>query len=182
VSSIEVDPELVESGDQALIAIIDEGIDIFHEAFLDESGKTRIMEIWDQTDFPDATIRNLGIPGSLESFGRVHTKEEINRYIADKSMPDTLARYPVGMRHGTKVASIAAGSRIDNFSGIAPKSKIIVVIPLINKHLNFDTAYDLAFRYIKQIATTEPYKNPVVVNISQGLNLEGHDGTSEKSC
>jgi hypothetical protein len=61
VSSIEVDSELVESGDQALIAIIDEGIDVFHNAFLDESGNTRIIAIWDQTDFPNATIRNLDL-------------------------------------------------------------------------------------------------------------------------
>jgi hypothetical protein len=39
-----------ERGAGALVAIIDDGIDVLHEAFLDEARQSRIAGIWDQLD------------------------------------------------------------------------------------------------------------------------------------
>jgi hypothetical protein len=39
-----------ERGDAALIAVIDNGVDIFHEALRDAQGRTRIVALWDQRD------------------------------------------------------------------------------------------------------------------------------------
>ena len=42
--------QFTEKGGGALIAIIDNGIDVLHQAFRDANGKSRIVGIWDQTD------------------------------------------------------------------------------------------------------------------------------------
>jgi len=50
-----------ELGDKALVAIIDDGIDVLHEAFLDAAGRSRIIGIWDQTDTdgpPDPAVKS----------------------------------------------------------------------------------------------------------------------------
>src|SRR5205814_4785 len=43
-------PPTSETGDGALIAFIDDGIDVLHKAFRDDGGKTRIIAYWDQFD------------------------------------------------------------------------------------------------------------------------------------
>ena len=43
------DPPLVERGDSSLIGIIDSGVDVLHQSFLDATGHSRILAIWDQT-------------------------------------------------------------------------------------------------------------------------------------
>ena len=52
-----------EKGKNALIAFIDDGIDLLHEAFRDEQGNTRIVGIWDQRDeqvhLPRAQLRHV---------------------------------------------------------------------------------------------------------------------------
>jgi hypothetical protein len=47
---VHTDPVLTEQGDRAMVGIIDDGIDVLHEAFLGDDGKTRIYAVWDQTD------------------------------------------------------------------------------------------------------------------------------------
>jgi hypothetical protein len=42
--------DYTEKGDAALIAVIDGGIDVLHETFLDARGKCRVIGIWDQGD------------------------------------------------------------------------------------------------------------------------------------
>ncbi len=159
-----------EKGDRALIAIIDDAIDIFHEEFLDADGQTRIIAIWDQTD-NSASLRPLPTIG----FGRTYEPQEINEYIRGERSTN-LNRS--SFKHGTQVTSIAAGRTL----GIAPESKIIVVIPQIDDKTGFGIGYSAALDYIRKIA--EDHNMPVVVNISQGFNLGAHDGTSlfEEEC
>jgi subtilisin family serine protease len=170
-----------EKGDQALVAIIDEGIDPLHSAFLDANQETRIIAIWDQTD---NTGPSPEIPG-VQTFGREYKKEEINRCIRENTIPN-LERIPQKQIHGTHVASIAVGSRTGDFSGISPESGIIIVIPEITYDRvdkpGFSHACNLALIYIKYLAEQENL--PVVVNISQGMNSGAHDGTAliERGC
>jgi len=171
--------QLPEKGDQALIAIIDNGIDVLHEAFLDSQGQTRILAIWDQTD--DVTGPNPKLPGATLSYGTEHTSAVINSYIQAGNVPARLGRNTDG--HGTHVASIAAGSPgTQFFGGVAPEAKIIVVKPRLRVgptdpySIGYSNSHIDALTYIKQFAQQQGL--PVVVNVSQGMNAGAHDGTS----
>jgi endonuclease G len=170
VNAHRIHQEIEERGDQALIAIIDTGIDILHEAFRDSSGQgTRILAIWDQTD-------SSGIgsnPTPMCRFGREYTKQDILNYIQGQNAPDSL-RDPNG--HGTGVASVAAGRSSGTFSGgIAPESKILVVI--IDPLRGLEIGLGSALNYIGQFSAMEgKQKLPTVINISQGKNIGPHDG------
>ncbi|MCC5611385.1 S8 family serine peptidase [Nostoc sp. CHAB 5834] len=170
-----------EKGNKALVGIIDSGIDVLHDAFLDSSGETRILAIWDQTESTDS--------GSEISrwcpFGKEYTKEEIDEYIRNKLAPLNLrdlsnvdARGQRKNGHGTHVASIAAGREGQRFlGGIAPEAKIVVVKidPQNTRGLTF--THGCALKYINYVAD-EVAKLPVVVNVSQGINAGSHDGKS----
>jgi endonuclease G len=165
-----------EEGDLALIAIIDTGIDILHETFRDISGKkTRILGIWDQTD-PTGSG-----PLFRPTVGTFHTEEQINEYIEANRVPEALR---VGNGdHGTHVASIAAGRPTpDFFGGVAPAAKLLVVIcgndtvPSKPNSLGYSASHLLALEFIKNYALER--RLPVVINVSQGMNIGAHDGSS----
>jgi len=171
--------QLPEKGDKSLIAIIDNGIDVLHEAFLDSQGQTRILAIWDQTD--DVTGPSPKLPGATFSYGTEHSSAGINNYIQAGSVPAPLGRNTDG--HGTHVASIAAGRPGSLFSGgVAPEAKIIVVRPRLRVgptdpfSIGYSNSHIDALTYIKQFAQQQNL--PVVVNVSLGMNAGAHDGTS----
>jgi subtilisin family serine protease len=173
-----IDPRPIENGAECLVAIIDEGIDIFHQAFLDREGNTRIIAIWDQTD------RNAVNKGPIiaPNFGKEYTSDDINECIRLRQNPIFNNAIQKRSGHGTRVTSIAAGSKIVDFSGLAYESKIIVVIPSVDGDPGFKACHIQALDYIKKLAGE--HEKPVVINISQGHNLGGHDGTAiiEKKC
>jgi subtilisin family serine protease len=172
-----------ERGDKALIAIIDEDIDVLHKAFQDANGKTRILAVWDQTD---TTGPGPFLGPNIASFGREYTLSDINQYIANpRLMPQGLDAKRVLDGHGTHVASIAAGRVVSGSQfagGVAPEAQIIVVIPKLQvnpqdqRSLGYSTSHVAALSYIADMA--EKYELPVVVNLSQGMNAGAHDGTS----
>jgi minor extracellular serine protease Vpr len=164
--------QLSEKGDQAFVAIIDEGIDIFHSAFLDSSGKTRIIALWDQNDKTGPSPQDY-------RRGTEYTQDDINRDL-QTGVTRIGSR---GRSHGTQVTSIASGSDIDDFIGVAPESKIIIVIPSTDRESHgFKLSHIEALYYIKSLA--ERHKMPVVVNISLGYNIGARDGTDrfEEEC
>jgi subtilisin family serine protease len=159
--------DFAEKGSNAIIAVIDNGIDILHEAFLDASGQSRIIGIWDQQD--------QGTPPAGFTFGRYHTKEDIARYLADEKVPAALSRPNDG--HGTHVTSIAAGRATTAFfGGVAPEAEILVVVSGGDQPTGYSDAHLAALKFIDQVATG--LAKPVVVNLSQGMNAGAHDGQS----
>ena len=159
-----------EDGSAALVAIIDNGIDVLHEAFLDGTRLSRIIGIWDQQDDDPA-----GKPPMEFKFGRFHTQAEIAGYVAAGKVPASLRRWSDG--HGTHVASIAAGRKAGNFAGgVAPAAQLLIVISKGDQPTGYSEALIAALDFIDQTATS--LNKPVVVNLSQGMNAGAHDGKS----
>jgi subtilisin family serine protease len=170
-----------ESGSHALIAVIDNGIDVLHEAFLDNNKGSRIVAIWDQRDPSGPPPSKAGFDSSL-SYGRLHTQEDIAQMlprgpISGKLRDRNLDQNDIDFGHGTHVASIAAGRETINFGGgVAPEARLAVVIPTTDEPLGYSDALLGALKFIDQLADKE--RLPVVVNVSLGTNGGAHDGRS----
>src|SRR5262249_43405047 len=104
---------------RVLLGFIDvEGFDFRHDAFLDASGKTRFVRIWDQT-----TVDQKGVPPSPAkrngkgwggfNYGHEFDAKAMNTAIEEAGM---FAYWRIGLptktlkSHGTHVASIAGGN------------------------------------------------------------------------
>jgi endonuclease G len=146
-------PPVDERGDSALIGIIDDGIDVLHETFLDAQGRSRILAVWDQQDPTGPsphTLDPIAFPAATRfgAEGTVHLARRIQDYI------EGVVPVPKALRnddaHGTHVASIAAGRALPTSAllvataggvaapssnpvamadGMAPDAKLVVVIP-----------------------------------------------------
>jgi endonuclease G len=157
-----------EKGDRALIAIIDNGIDALHQAFLDANGNSRIVGIWDQTD-------SGGTPPPGFTYGTFHNAAAIAGYIKKGSVPPGLGRNDSG--HGTHVTSIAGGRSVGKFAGgVAPEAKLLIVVSAASGPIGYSRSHLEALVFINAMATQLGL--PVVVNVSQGMNAGAHDGKS----
>jgi subtilisin family serine protease len=178
-------PPLSETGSSALVAVIDGGIDVLHECFLDGSGATRIEAVWDQTDGggPSPAASGLGYPAGL-NYGTLHTRAMIDGYINAGAVPPGLGRdLPPSGGHGTHVTSIAAGRAAGAFAGgMAPNARIVFVRPKLTVmpgdplSLGYSVSHAVALTFIGH--TGDILGLPVVVNVSQGMNAGAHDGSS----
>lgn len=161
-------------GNGVICACIDSGIDIYNEAFLDENGNTRILELWDQ---------NIeGNPPEGKNIGNVFSREDINNAIRE-FRTNGIRNFPsVDLSgHGTHVAGIMAGNfaaNKQNNMGIATKSELLIV--KLNTRINngFPTTTEMmqAIDYVYR--TAMKYSMPVAINISFGNSYGSHDGTS----
>lgn len=157
-----------ERGGNALIAVIDNGIDVLHETFLDGAGQSRIVGIWDQTD-------QTGPAPNGFTTGTYHSDTDIARYVQTKTTPPGLGRNRNG--HGTHVASIAAGRKVGTFfGGVAPEAKLLIVVSAAQGPIGYSSSHLAALAFIDAEARRRDL--PVVVNVSQGMNAGAHDGRS----
>lgn len=150
-------------GTGVIVGIIDSGIDLTHPAFKDETGQSRVLYIWDQTDTSG--------PGPSEISSTYGTEYKHSAIIAGTTNhKDTFG-------HGTHVAGTAAG--LDTtYTGVASNSFLIIV-----KNTSALAAYDPISTYVCDAANyifqKASYLNlPAVINISAGTNYGPHDGTS----
>jgi len=159
-------------GEGTIAGIIDSGIDYYNDAFLDENGETRIVEIWDQTK----TVRKP--ENSFMGVGEIFGREQINESIFENNRDNAIVNDSSG--HGTHVAGIVAGNFASdkrNNVGIATQSEIIVVkLDDFKNGFPRTTELMLAIEYLANRA--EYYNKPMAVNISFGNNYGSHDGTS----
>ncbi|HEX2730992.1 MAG TPA: S8 family serine peptidase [Polyangiaceae bacterium] len=160
-------------GHGVIIAVIDTGIDIFHESFRLPGNKTRILELWDQT----ATVG--GLPPPTGTLGRLYKKEHIEpALVAGPAATPAFGSIDTN-GHGTHVAGIAAGNgsqddRCSNpgkYVGVAPEADLVIVkaidVPISD--------VDAALRWCAQAGARNGGK-PVVINCSWGALLGAHDG------
>ncbi len=177
-------PPLALQGSGVIIGFVDTGIDYRAEVFRREDGSTRILSIWDQTI-------QTGEPPEGFAYGTEYRREEIDRALASDE-PETVVPSTDTNGHGTRIASAAAGSLLDQgvtFRGAAPLADIAVVklkgakrylrdYYLIDDRAEAFAENDImeAVNYLQQMAVA--FSRPVVIVIGLGTNMGSHDGTS----
>ena len=163
-------------GQGMIIGIYDSGIDWSHPDFIDESGQSRILYLWDQTcedgDSPDGF-----------GYGSEYNRQNINDEIDGSPAGIVQGKDVVG--HGTHVAGIAAGNGRATgnglpsgvYVGVASEAELIVVKGGDGVYMT-DPIID-GIRYIFQKAEALSPPRPAVINLSVGGTHRGpHDGTS----
>lgn len=172
-------PYLKLRGAGNLIAVIDSGIDWRHEAFRN-GNRTKILCIWDQN--------TSGTPSEGVPYGRVFTREEINRALTS---PDDVEELPPldENGHGTMLAGTAAGNMIpeQGFSGAAPEAELVVVklkqakkylreLYLISPSAEVFQEDDIMLAISYVVKTAFRYQKPLSVCIGLGSSLGAHRG------
>lgn len=167
-----------------------------------EKGRTRFLAIWDQDDPtgpPPPGLENAG--------GTLHTAADIDRYIQQNSVEKQLGqRAAAHGTHVLSIAAGTDLRHINDFpGGVAPNASLVGVISSTASDSEFEEgspasiAYSIshlqALEFIGQVSEGTlgdseldqqvfgalpgpPTVRPVVVNVSQGMNLGAHDGSS----
>lgn len=150
-------------GSGVIVGIIDLGYDFQHRAFRsnDDPSKTRIVRVYhtqDNSGHKAKYNQTAVLPGS------VFMNDEIYALTTDKG----------SNTHGTHTASIAAGSHINGYGGMAPGADIVMcAISLIEGNIS---AVEIAncVRYIDSYA--DSVGMPCVMSLSVSTPNGQHDG------
>jgi len=156
------------TGANTIVGVVDTGIDYTHPDFLDASGKTRILYIWDQMSTTGTGPKEIEVTYGAECDQASVT----NNQCPERDVSG----------HGTHIAGIAAG-RNATYGGVAPDASIVAV--------RYKTEIQLAEGYVIPVLSTkiceaayyifkkaESLGLPAVVNLSLGTHIGAHDGTS----
>lgn len=150
-------------GSGVIVGVIDVGFDFQHRAFRsnDDPSRTRIVRVYNTQDKTGHKAKYNGIyvlPGS------VFMDDEIYRLTSDNK----------NKTHGTHTSSIAAGSNVNGYSGMAPGSDIVLCA--ISNYEGNVSAVDIAncVRYINSYA--DSVGQPYVISLSVGTANGQHDG------
>lgn len=172
------------TGKRVTIGFIDTGIRYENAVFRDIAGRTRITAIWDQTI-------QTGTPPEGFAYGSEYTKEMIDEALASDN-PFSIVPSTDTIGHGTAIASVAAGSKMDGnrrFIGAAPECDIVVVkLKEIKPYLREyylvpddvpcyqETDIMQAIQYLQKYALS--LYSPLVICMGIGTNLGDHTGAS----
>lgn len=182
-------------GTGVVVCFIDTGIDYTNPVFLDDSGNSRILAIWDQT------IED-GIPPEGYQYGAEYTREQINLAIQEENPYGSVPSRDTN-GHGTAMASVAVGSALtraqaqagrypEGFTGAAPDADIVVVklkeakqylkeLYLVPSEVPVYQENDimLAVDYCDSFARL--FARPVVICLGLGTNMGDHSGSAPLS-
>ncbi len=140
-------------GKNVLIAVIDQGFEFRHAAFLDKDGNSRVKWLWDRSGYSSKQAEDKSKPATFD-------------------IPIGTDAYNRGAKgHGTHTTGIAAGSDVGNGQyGVAPEADIIM-IP--STFLDTEVLEDVKF--VKSKAKLQ--QQPWVINLSFGSQEGPHDGS-----
>jgi subtilisin family serine protease len=174
------------TGKGTIIGFIDTGIDYQNEEFMSLDKKTRILEIWDQS-------QNTGKPPQNFSFGSVYTREDINRALEAKingGDPFSIVPEVDNIGHGTANAGIAAATGVKIPKGAAPDCDIVmvklkevkrnsleyagIIDPMVPVYRSADIIFALQYLYELEVK----YNKPMVIVIPLNSNYGGASGNS----
>ena len=177
-------PPLELTGRRVVMAFIDTGISYENPVFRYSDGSSRILAIWDQTDQSGQSPEGF-------LYGTEYVREQIDRAL-ELEDPHSLVPEKDEIGHGTAVASVAAGSRLEEgslFTGAAPDCEIVAVkLRPAKQYLrdyyriaDKEPAYStddilLAVKYVQQFVI--PLYRPIVICLGLGTNLGSHVGKS----
>ncbi len=176
-------PGLNLKGSGTIIGIIDDGIDVYHDAFRFSDGTTRILRAWDQTN------QSLE-PPLTQSYGSELTRESINIELT-KENSELLNSLGKNSLHGTFVAGVAAGNMNEemSFASPAPLADLAIVklkpakqylreYYLINESSVAYQENDIlnAIIYMREIAAS--LGRPVIICVPLGTSQGPHNGSS----
>ena len=183
------------TGRGVILAFADTGINYRNRIFRKEDGSTRILAIWDQT------IQD-GEPPEDFLYGTEYTREEIDRALLSEEgavdVPDGGVTNPANTilsmdenGHGTRLAALAAGSRIEEgslYNSPAFLADILVVKLKPAKQYLRDyymipdgvPAYSstdvmMAIKYMDRFA--KAFRRPIVYCLGMGTNFRDHEGS-----
>ena len=111
-----------------MVGVVDTGIDIFHHAFRNTDGTTRILSLWDQT----LTAQAGEAPPAGFTFGVEFTAATINAALTSGA---SSFRSTDTDGHGSHVAGIAAGNGSASgnchgtgyYIGVAPAADLVIL-------------------------------------------------------
>ena len=175
------------TGKGTIIAFIDTGIDYRNPVFRNPDGSSRILAIWDQT------IQE-GLPPAGFEYGTEYKKEIIDQALQSEQ-PLSVVPSMDENGHGTAVAGVAAGSRIEGgsrYTGAAPDGDILVVklkpckqylrdYYLIPDQVNAYQTTDImmALEYADTFAVS--FSRPVIFCLALSRSYGSHNGSSPLS-
>ncbi len=164
---------------------IDSGIDYTSAAFRRADGSSRILAIWDQEE-------QSGTPPEGFGYGSEYTNGMINIALQSDNPLGFVPTTDISGRHGSALASIAAGSSIDEgttFLGAAPDADIVVVkLKQAKQYLKEyymipeetpcyqETDILTALKYAVGFART--FERPVCICMGLGTSYGDHAGNS----
>ncbi len=173
------------TGAGCIFACIDTGIDYANPVFRRADGSSRILAIWDQEN-------QEGIPPEGFLYGSEYIKAQIDEALSSFDPLTVVPVRDISGRHGTALASVAAGSRLDEgnrFLGAAPDADIVVVKlkqakPYLREYYMIpddtpcyqETDILTALKYVTGFART--LQRPVCVCLGLGTAYGDHSGNS----
>ncbi len=185
ITPIQKNPYLNLTGRGVVVALIDTGIDYLNEEFIYEDGRSKVIEIWDQT-IPNTSV------SSQVPFGSIYTNAQINEAISLKRAngdPYSIVPSRDTVGHGTEMAGIIGARGYNNeITTVAPDCDFLVVklIPAKSELLFSDAnvrggVYDdaalvAALSYVERKFLE--LGKPLVVYLPLGTSLGAHNGTN----
>lgn len=157
------------TGKGVLVAVIDSSVDYTNAHFRNPDGTTRILSLWNQ-DWQGEDAR----PPVGFSIGTEYSRDEINAALAGTAVVSA----PDLSGHGTAVAGILAGGRLNGFEGVATDASLLVVKLRSSNGNVFTQSADIMRAVTYALRKADEFNMPLVINLSYGTVWGAHNGQS----